>query len=164
MCGFIYPQQLVTEFHSSYDVQPAGYDASQTTRSVTHEVPSDSLLAGSDKVYSCTICNKTFRRAFSLERHFMIHSGARPFQCSYCPYKANQKTVLQKHLLRIHKILPDGGSVLWINNCVIYDRIQLIRSIYYYYFHIDHGNSCFWKWIGLLGWHCSFDWPFVHLG
>ncbi|XP_018006775.1 longitudinals lacking protein, isoforms H/M/V isoform X23 [Hyalella azteca] len=73
-------------------------------------VPASLLPSYSAKEYRCSICCKNFNRAYSLDRHMMIHSGARPFKCSFCPYKANQKSVLQKHLIRIHRIICDPSA------------------------------------------------------
>lgn len=59
---------------------------------------------GGTAMLQCYVCSKTFNRIYSLDRHMMIHTGERPFPCKYCPYKANQKIVLQKHISRIHGI------------------------------------------------------------
>lgn len=66
--------------------------------------PTLSDAAGGAAMLQCYVCSKTFNRVYSLDRHMMIHTGERPFPCQYCPYKANQKIVLQKHLSRIHGI------------------------------------------------------------
>ena len=59
----------------------------------------------------CHICSKVFNRMFSLGRHMRTHTGERPFPCYLCSYKASQKIVLQKHLLRIHHIDINGDRI-----------------------------------------------------
>ena len=37
-----------------------------------------------------------------LERHKLIHTGAKPFECPHCEYAARQKPHLTRHIRRKH--------------------------------------------------------------
>ncbi|KAF2368657.1 Zinc finger C2H2-type, partial [Trinorchestia longiramus] len=53
----------------------------------------------------CHVCLKVFqgnKRKYRLDRHMVTHTGERRFQCSFCPYKANQKEHLVRHLRTKH--------------------------------------------------------------
>nr|XP_023856667.1 ras-responsive element-binding protein 1-like [Salvelinus alpinus] len=34
--------------------------------------------------HSCSICGKALSSASSLDRHMLVHSGERPYKCSFC--------------------------------------------------------------------------------
>ncbi|XP_068237688.1 protein tramtrack, alpha isoform-like isoform X10 [Palaemon carinicauda] len=53
----------------------------------------------------CPVCGKSFKGdkyKFRLSRHMIIHTGERPFACSHCPYRANIRTNLTRHVAIQH--------------------------------------------------------------
>lgn len=58
-----------------------------------------------EKAHACPTCGKTFGSSKDCRRHAVIHTGAKPFKCPYCPHRANVKYNLTKHVLVKHKKL-----------------------------------------------------------
>lgn len=56
------------------------------------------------KAHSCEQCGKQFTRPSALRTHRLVHSGAKPFECSWsdCTKKFNVKSNLIRHL-KLHK-------------------------------------------------------------
>jgi len=55
----------------------------------------------------CEICGKSFQGAYgkkNLKRHLTTHAGLRPFPCSICPMRFNQKSTKVTHERSIHGI------------------------------------------------------------
>ena len=50
-----------------------------------------------NKLYLCEVCNKSFTRQASLNRHKLIHTGAKPYECETCNKSFNQLWNLKKH-------------------------------------------------------------------
>jgi len=48
----------------------------------------------------CHICNKSFTRSFSLNRHMLTHTGERPFVCNICGAAFNQTNHLKAHKVK----------------------------------------------------------------
>ena len=49
---------------------------------------------------TCPVCGRQFGSAYSMKRHYMIHTGERPYQCDKCGRGFVQKGDLQSHYKR----------------------------------------------------------------
>lgn len=57
----------------------------------------------------CPVCGKAFKGdkyKFRLSRHMIIHTGQKPFACPHCPYRANIRTNLTRHVAIQHAHAP----------------------------------------------------------
>lgn len=65
-------------------------------------LPGDATSQNSN-YYRCQYCGRNFDRVSNLKRHLLLHSGAKPFKCLYCDYRATQKANVVGHLACKHK-------------------------------------------------------------
>ncbi|KAM6472568.1 uncharacterized protein PHA67_005715 isoform 2-T2 [Liasis olivaceus] len=61
----------------------------------------------------CSVCGKIFGRRSSLNRHFKIHSGDKPFRCSICGKCFLVKTSLVLHKESMHKKRSHSRKKFW---------------------------------------------------
>jgi len=54
----------------------------------------------------CTVCGFMFKCLRNLERHMTIHTGVKPFQCSFCDKKFREKYWYEMHVLGHKGQLP----------------------------------------------------------
>ena len=52
--------------------------------------------------WSCPQCSKIMASYHSVKRHFIIHTGEKPFNCNHCEYNCNEKFNLQRHIRTKH--------------------------------------------------------------
>lgn len=52
--------------------------------------------------YACPVCGREFADKKDFRRHYMIHTGEKPFHCTLCPYSARQKSSLKSHIIVKH--------------------------------------------------------------
>ena len=57
------------------------------------------------KILKCMFENCLFKttKTTNFRNHYRIHTGERPFKCSYCPYDCNNISGLRTHIKRRHK-------------------------------------------------------------
>ena len=60
------------------------------------------LVRGSDGMYSCRYCSRSFYRLFSLQRHERVHTGFKPCFCRLCGKGFSEPRNLRQHLSRFH--------------------------------------------------------------
>ena len=56
--------------------------------------------------FRCPVCSKEFYNKYNFKCHYMMHSGEKPYECSYCPYRGRQASHLKRHVIEVHKIIP----------------------------------------------------------
>ncbi|XP_059230335.1 telomere zinc finger-associated protein isoform X3 [Mustela nigripes] len=54
------------------------------------------------QVFTCSVCQETFRRRMELRVHMVSHTGEMPYKCSSCSQQFMQKKDLQSHLIKLH--------------------------------------------------------------
>ena len=62
----------------------------------------DALMTDSNAV-QCPECGKQFPNRYKFKRHYMIHTGEKPFQCLLCDFKCNQNDNLKYHVAFKHR-------------------------------------------------------------
>ncbi|XP_045103682.1 longitudinals lacking protein, isoforms H/M/V-like isoform X8 [Portunus trituberculatus] len=82
---------------------PTGGDPSQPLHASPTAVWRRPAVPVTEKMHACPTCGKTFGTSKDCRRHAVIHTGAKPFKCPYCPHRANVKYNLTKHVLVKHK-------------------------------------------------------------
>jgi len=58
------------------------------------------------KTFKCPVCGKEMRSKVEFVRHYMTHTGERPFCCTFCSYKSTRKFTLLRHVRTVHNFLP----------------------------------------------------------
>eukprot|EP01084_Bolivina_argentea_P300928 519011_1 len=81
-----------------------------------------------ERPFKCTFvnCNKSFHQRHSLKDHKLIHSGEKPYQCPIC-----RKRFRVKHNLKTHTRLHTGEKPY---KCEICSKRYISRSAYTYHF------------------------------
>lgn len=55
---------------------------------------------------NCPVCYRAFFTKSDMLRHYRIHTGEKPFICPFCPYRANQKPNVSRHIKSRHPEQP----------------------------------------------------------
>ena len=56
----------------------------------------------SRRLLECEHCHKQFTSRFNLQRHQLIHTGAKPYECPLCQQRFNQSGHVKTHLRTRH--------------------------------------------------------------
>nr|XP_042908191.1 zinc finger protein 2 homolog [Parasteatoda tepidariorum] len=70
-----------------------------------------------ERPYSCTECGKNFAQKDNLKTHLRSHTGERPFVCNFCPKRFSSKQHMLEHIVTLdgHKIRKSQRSALKIH-------------------------------------------------
>lgn len=98
---FSLPETLQLHRFAADDNQPSNPQASYNV------LPFDQLnfsqLRTPTGGFQCPLCTLPCIDKGLFRRHYRVHSGEKPFVCSFCPHRANRKLNLQVHMMRQHK-------------------------------------------------------------
>ncbi|XP_042875610.1 sal-like protein 3 isoform X13 [Penaeus japonicus] len=71
----------------------------------TRRQPSPRQLLAQPRKHPCPQCTRIFSSIRDLDRHFLTHTGEKPYECPHCPHRANRKGNLKTHIRALH---PDS--------------------------------------------------------
>lgn len=54
------------------------------------------------KTFKCPVCDIECPDKGQFRRHYMTHSGEKPYGCNLCPYRCIRKGDVRYHMLRVH--------------------------------------------------------------
>lgn len=83
-------------------------DDSQANNSSNREPGSHSRASSTrctdGRGHNCLYCGKWFLRSSDVRRHFLVHTGEKPYACPRCPFRASLKSNMKQHVTGVHKI------------------------------------------------------------
>ncbi|XP_056151379.1 zinc finger protein 770-like [Lampris incognitus] len=62
-------------------------------------------------MHQCSVCPKYFPSASKLQRHYLIHTGQKPFSCAVCGKSFNQSEHLKTHSQKVHNLRSSTDSL-----------------------------------------------------
>ncbi|GAB5372747.1 hypothetical protein AAMO2058_001691600 [Amorphochlora amoebiformis] len=84
---------------------PKRFDSMESLRthvtSAGHSRKHRELTEDELRSLQCPVCEVFFSQKYKLQRHFLIHTGEKPFTCKYCKKSFTQRGNLNQHI-RIH--------------------------------------------------------------
>eukprot|EP00088_Acartia_fossae_P067883 TRINITY_DN8514_c0_g2_i5.p1 TRINITY_DN8514_c0_g2~~TRINITY_DN8514_c0_g2_i5.p1 ORF type:complete len:373 (-),score=53.35 TRINITY_DN8514_c0_g2_i5:87-1175(-) len=61
--------------------------------------------------YKCTVCNKAYKDPQTLRNHAAVHDKENHFKCKLCSRTFSFVSALNRHLIRVHKILKNEDRI-----------------------------------------------------
>ncbi|XP_018023134.1 protein tramtrack, beta isoform isoform X7 [Hyalella azteca] len=90
-----------TNYANNEDTSSLGLQSPDGSIVPFDALPFEQLTTLSNR-YSCPLCRLEFGDKRNFRHHYMVHSGERPYPCSFCSYKARQTGTLNKHIKLKH--------------------------------------------------------------
>lgn len=89
---------MLQQQHQPQQVQPDTADSFIPKQGNNEEQQDCKLDISIEKPFKCPTCEKPFSRKDHLNRHILIHSGARPYECDICAKTFSRKDNKYKHM------------------------------------------------------------------
>lgn len=89
----------------------SGSSGGRMSRSLTKDTTGSSA-SSRDKVFVCTVCNRSFGYKHVLQNHERTHTGEKPFECKEC-----HKRFTRDHHLKTHMRLHTGEKPYHCTHC-----------------------------------------------
>ena len=95
-------QQSVLEIPQGIGTQVTGQNCSAENVTPFAELNMAEVMT-SNRTFQCPVCGRQLADKYMFRRHYMIHTGEKPYACPACPYRTIQKGDLKFHLIRKHQ-------------------------------------------------------------
>lgn len=126
LCGEVFQspeflQKHVVSFHVGKPIRNGALIGQDGKMPVSNSLSDDSFepprkkqrcVGTTDNILICTLCDKNFVRLDLLRKHYMAHTGEKPYRCEVCG-----KSFVQRVLLVRHKFVHCALQPLACNSC-----------------------------------------------
>lgn len=63
----------------------------------------DILNRSAANLHQCNMCEKGFKRKSHLQRHYRLHTGEQPYECTQCNMRFARSERRNQHMMRVHQ-------------------------------------------------------------
>ncbi|OAA34265.1 C2H2 transcription factor RfeC [Beauveria brongniartii RCEF 3172] len=89
-----------------------GYGSSQPMTTAAGTLAAKNTVRNADGRFPCPECTKTFLHTKHLKRHFLRHTGERPYKCAKCNTSFYRADILKRHFQKCSIRNPTAASHL----------------------------------------------------
>ena len=106
ICGNAYPTVQKVNQHKFVHTDEKPEKCSQCDKSFKYKMQLKRHMrrihGNQDYNIVCETCGKAFKNKECLASHRQVHSGEKPYHCSYCSYRSYRKENVKKHIKLVH--------------------------------------------------------------